>query len=181
MKPTKRLYTNVVGAEAKEAFIAEQRKRIPSYDVLTRRQAENMLVLLAHHFKTAPAQLRWRNVTERGHAFGHHNLISTGPNTWRGVTNCLLHEYSHLLTHVREPKAKAHGIEFQKVLWEVVMVWHGDPDLYDWSFEYDGVKAYGLRTMLIYQEELAKKIEHAEREAAGPQEPKGNVYAPVIL
>lgn len=160
-----------VPAHLRDAYVAGQKKAIPSYDQLTRRQSKEVLKLLAEHFGIAPPQLKWNTRAKRGRYRSMSNCISAGPNAWRGLTNCLLHEFAHGLTHFRSPNASAHGPKFITNLWEVVMVWHDDPNLYAWKEEYKHIAKVSTKMLASWNEKFAQKIEQAEHAAAAEWKP----------
>ena len=156
--------------DQQDAYVKAQRTIIPSYDTLTRAQAEKVLILLSEHFSIAPPQLKWSKCSRRGRYNGRKHSVAAGPNSWRGLTNCLLHEFAHALTHKRFPDARPHGAEFIAVLWEVVCVWHDDPHAYAWAQEYAHIAKISAKMMAQYEKKqeanFAIAAEHAECEAA---------------
>jgi hypothetical protein len=126
---------------------AQELKR--TQDRLLRPEAEEMLGILAAHFEVTVPTLRWTYRSKRGQACLNSWWISAGPLVWRGTTNCLLHEFAHLLAGKRALKAekliKNHGPEFVATLREVAEAWHGDVSRYGWNTEYKTVMAAGVR------------------------------------
>ena len=135
----------IFGPTALAQYVAEQKLAIPSYDVLTRRESERMIEILADHYKVKLPEMTWRAKTRRGcvkpvalvdNPSLKRHIVCIGPDVWRGQTNSILHEFAHVLHIARGDIGRAHGPEFQSILWEVVKGWHGDPNLYAWKQEY---------------------------------------------
>jgi hypothetical protein len=116
-------------------------------DRLLRGEAEEMIEILAAYFNVTAPTLRWSLRSLRGQACLNQWWISAGPLVWRGTTNCLLHEFAHLLAGKRALRAckliKNHGPEFIAALQEVAEAWHGDVSKYGWNTEYKTVMAAG--------------------------------------
>lgn len=112
-------------------------------DSMTKEDALEMLATLAAWFNVSVPKLRWNERTRNGQYSYRLQTISCGHLAWRGVTNSLLHEFSHHLACIRGDKG--HGKGFKQALWDVVVAYFGNPQRYDWATEYVSVKAYGKR------------------------------------
>lgn len=121
-----------------------QRELQRTRDRLLRADAEELIEILSAHFEVPVPTLRWSQRSVRGYAYYTRWLIAAGPLVWRGTTNCLLHEFAHLLAYRRYGKdGEGHKRRFIETLIEVVEAWHGDVTKYGWGTEYITVAAAG--------------------------------------
>lgn len=111
---------------------------MPNSKVLTQAEAREALDILAKWFETKTVNLRWMDRTRRGHAYYKQGLVSIGPNCWRGTTDSLLHEFSHILCWRlgQQRRMRQHNT--------------ANPRQYGWHTEYANIRAYAKREG-IYQ------------------------------
>ena len=119
---------------------------------LTEKEAQEALVFLAQKFKIPLPELRWYKRARRGWAYVLSNMLITGPNCWRGVTDSLLHEFSHILNFKRQGKRRApppHDYRFFETLIDVTTAWYGNPIKYNWITEYRTIYRLSRKRGLI--------------------------------
>jgi hypothetical protein len=133
---------------------------------------EEMLEILSSYFGIEKPRLNWLPKSKRAYAFYYDNKIDIGgvfrPNLLNPV-DTVLHEFAHILTFRRyiEPTpikerykfpenkynrygnpaygrdvVKPHGKEFIRTLVEVIEVWYGDVDKYEWTKEYKAIQKW---------------------------------------
>ncbi len=117
---------------------------------MTHDEAQSIVNLVCWKFGVAPAKLDWRTTgtkAKNGVYFPHSKTIQTGPHSWRGVENTLIHELAHHLTPVvyRQKNWSQHGKEFQLNLLKVANFWFGDWRRYAWHTEYKRLQSYGRK------------------------------------
>ena len=108
---------------------------------MKREQAQEMIELLASEYHVVPPQLTWTNRAKNGRYFPRTRRICIGPRVWRGVVDCLLHEFAHHLYYVRKLYARTpHGRAYHVILTDVVTRWYGDVKSYQWTTEYQSIR-----------------------------------------
>lgn len=111
---------------------------------MTHAEAREALDILSKWFEVPRVDLVWSTRTTRGRAAYFGNTVKIGPRCWRGTTDSLLHEFSHLLAvrfaRKRGLDGRGHGEEFRHRLHEVAAAWYGDPSRYGWRTEYANVR-----------------------------------------
>lgn len=119
-------------------------RRAKQVDRMTKEEAKEILSILAAEFGCKVPALYWSDNCRRGSADRTKWRISAGPRVWRGSTNCLIHEFAHILTYHRfKEDHGSHGNKFINALYDVAVAWLGDSSKYDWSSEYYSVMAAG--------------------------------------
>jgi predicted SprT family Zn-dependent metalloprotease len=112
---------------------------------MTKPDVLEAVLLLASEFNIPTPSLKWNERTRNGVANPRKNSISLGHLAWRGVQDCMLHEFAHILAFQRHGKVKNHGKEFKTCLEEVIIAWLGDVRKYGWKTEYKYVVEHGRR------------------------------------
>jgi hypothetical protein len=124
---------------------------------------EETLAILSSHFGIEKPKLDWSyNQISGAAAFPNQNRIRMGlrkqDNNRLNDADVLLHEFSHILNHHKNIKnvpfdkkytrsksgkflrvVKSHGPEFKATLFQVVQVWYGDVDKYEWKKDYKSI------------------------------------------
>lgn len=117
---------------------------------MTREQVLRVIRDLSKQFGLTGIALDWNGREKNGRAGGW--MIHLGPNVWRTVEQCLVHEFTHSLVIQRRHKhfgplrsAAHHGPEFYQSLVAVAHAYFGNPRLYHWASEYQGIYKRALR------------------------------------
>jgi len=137
-------------------------------DLINHATCEQMLEILSSYFGVEKPKLTWSRKPLRNayaHPYSNSITMSSAPTSKLKRADVLLHEFAHILTHKKyiEPvptidrykiaerfdgcygrvrvlsRVRDHGTEFRQTLLEVVKVWYGDADKYEWKWEYKSI------------------------------------------
>jgi hypothetical protein len=126
---------------------------------MNKQECREMLEILISEFKVKkPIFLKWSHRTKAGLCgrhysyskfsrckgcqtkVGDHYVITLGPNSWAGIENTLIHEFSHAMASTYNN----HNKIFRKVLCKVAETWYGDITKYSWGREYKTIKKMAI-------------------------------------
>ena len=107
----------------------------------TKQDAQEAAELLRREFGLAmPVEIKWtaRERNGRAYAYPGFTIIEIGPNVWRGIEACFLHEFAHVLACRSAPLdlIRPHGSEYFQALVDIVRAWYGNLTAYPWDTEY---------------------------------------------
>ncbi len=103
-------------------------------------QAQEIIDLLCMEFKVRKPNLDWSMHSRNGRYFKRYYRLVCGPHAWRGVVNCLLHEFAHHVNYLSNPLSLPHSKSFHSILTKVVIAWYGNVREYSWSTEYRSMR-----------------------------------------
>ena len=123
---------------------------------LTKPQTQEMLAMLADHFKVPVPSLRYRRTD--WNTGGMYDPIKRRIST-NGEESTVIHEFAHHLDRLSNKPRRSplprfaphypqrtrnahHDAPFRFALVKVATAWYGDPAKYAWAREYKAVKAW---------------------------------------
>jgi len=74
--------------------------------------------------------------------FGGTRTLRISENNWGGIEDAFHHEIAHHIVRERFGRAKSHGKEFKRIIWDVVCKCYSDPRQYKWNYDYKAVGKY---------------------------------------
>jgi len=115
-------------------------------------EIQDAVELLSEHFKIPVPHVKvtWNQGSKcsyRRSYWGFWSEMSISRDDWHGITDCVLHEFTHALRGFRSGK-HYHDVRFFLALKEVCEVWLGDAEWFRWDRDYNPIWKQAVRHRL---------------------------------